>query len=139
MFQKQQTKNVTKCLAYLLYGSVFSLPSPSSNIDAWSFWHVASLLYLGHKGYVKSTKSASCFQIDDFKPNEFGPTDHIPSRNVCCIAQASFQCASLKTVRATSSGRYLNFRGRAAHHSISPALPITDNLQVYICHGLNYL
>ena len=30
-----------KRLAYLLYGSVASLLSPSSNIEAWPIWHVA--------------------------------------------------------------------------------------------------
>ena len=40
-----------KYLAYLLYGSVASLPSPSSNIEAWSYGtslRFASLLHLGH-------------------------------------------------------------------------------------------
>ena len=38
-------------LAYLLYGSVASLPSPSSNIEAWPYGtypRFASLLHLGH-------------------------------------------------------------------------------------------
>ena len=38
-----------------LYGSVASLPSPSSNIEAWSYgtWlRFASLLHLGYYGYV---------------------------------------------------------------------------------------
>ena len=37
--------------SYLLHGSVASLPSPSSNIEAWPYgtWlHFASLLHLGH-------------------------------------------------------------------------------------------
>ena len=40
-----------KRLAYLLYGSVASLPSPSSNIEAWPYGtslRFASLLHLGH-------------------------------------------------------------------------------------------
>ena len=40
-----------KKLSYLLYGSVASLPSPSSNIEAWPYGtslHFASLLHLGH-------------------------------------------------------------------------------------------
>ena len=40
-----------KYLAYLLYGSVASLPSPSSSIEAWpysTFFRFASLLHLGH-------------------------------------------------------------------------------------------
>ena len=40
-----------KRLKYLLYGSVFSLPSPSSNIEAWPYGtslRFASLLHLGH-------------------------------------------------------------------------------------------
>ena len=40
-----------KWLAYLLYGSVASLPSPSSNIEAWPYGtslRFASLLHLGH-------------------------------------------------------------------------------------------
>ena len=40
-----------KDLAYLLYGSVASLPSPSSNIEAWPYGtslRFASLLHLGH-------------------------------------------------------------------------------------------
>ena len=41
--------------SYLLYGSVTSLPSPSSNIEAWPYGtslRFASLLHLGHQGYV---------------------------------------------------------------------------------------
>ena len=34
-----------KVLACLLYGSVASLPSPSSNIEAWPYWHVAPLRF----------------------------------------------------------------------------------------------
>ena len=34
-----------KRLACLLYGSVASLPSPSSNIEAWPYWHVAPLRF----------------------------------------------------------------------------------------------
>ena len=40
-----------KRLAYSLYGSVASLPSPSSNIEAWPYGtslRFASLLHLGH-------------------------------------------------------------------------------------------
>ena len=40
-----------KILSYLLYGSVASLPSPSSNIEAWPYGtslRFASLLHLGH-------------------------------------------------------------------------------------------
>ena len=40
-----------KYLSYLLYGSVASLPSPSSNIEAWPYGtslRFASLLHLGH-------------------------------------------------------------------------------------------
>ena len=41
-----------KRLAYLLYGSVASLPSPSSHIEAWPYdstsLRFASLLHLGH-------------------------------------------------------------------------------------------
>ena len=40
-----------KKLKYLLYGSVASLPSPSSNIEAWPYGtslRFASLLHLGH-------------------------------------------------------------------------------------------
>ena len=40
-----------KRLAYMLYGSVASLPSPSSNIEAWpngTSLRFASLLHLGH-------------------------------------------------------------------------------------------
>ena len=40
-----------KRLANLLYGSVASLPSPSSNIEAWPYGtslSFASLLHLGH-------------------------------------------------------------------------------------------
>ena len=40
-----------KYLAYLLYGSVASLPSPRSNIEAWPYGtslRFASLLHLGH-------------------------------------------------------------------------------------------
>ena len=38
-------------ITYLLYGSVASLPSPSSNIEAWPYGtslRFASLLHLGH-------------------------------------------------------------------------------------------
>ena len=41
-------------LAYFLYGSVASLLSPSSNIEAWPYGtslRFASLLHLGHQGY----------------------------------------------------------------------------------------
>ena len=41
-----------KRLAYLLYGSVASLPSPSSNIEAWPYGtslRFASLLHLEHR------------------------------------------------------------------------------------------
>ena len=34
-----------KRFKYLLYGSVASLPSPSSNIEAWPYWHVAPLRF----------------------------------------------------------------------------------------------
>ena len=40
-----------KRFKYLLYGSVASLPSPSSNIEAWPYGtslRFASLLHLGH-------------------------------------------------------------------------------------------
>ena len=42
---------VDKKMSYLLYGSVASLPSPSSNIESWPFGtslRFASLLHLGH-------------------------------------------------------------------------------------------
>ena len=42
-------------ITYLLYGSVASLPSPSSNIEAWPYGkslRFVSLLNLGHLGYV---------------------------------------------------------------------------------------
>ena len=44
-----------KRLAYLLYDSVASLPSQSRNIEAWPYGmtlRFASLLHLGHYGYV---------------------------------------------------------------------------------------
>ena len=44
-----------KRLSYLLCGSVASLPSPSSNIEAWPYGtslRFASLLHLGHWGCV---------------------------------------------------------------------------------------
>ena len=40
-----------RILSYLLYGSVASLPSPSSNIEAWPYGtslRFASLLHSGH-------------------------------------------------------------------------------------------
>ena len=45
----------TNLLAYLLYVSVASLPSPSSNMEAWpngTSPRFASLLHLRHQGYV---------------------------------------------------------------------------------------
>ena len=44
-----------RIISYLLYGSVASLSSPSSNIEAWPYGtslRFASLLHSGHKGYV---------------------------------------------------------------------------------------
>ena len=50
-FKKRPGRLGLKSLAYLLYGSVASLPSPSSNIEAWPYGtslRFASLLHLGH-------------------------------------------------------------------------------------------
>ena len=49
--KRDKTVDFQKYLAYLLYGSVASLPSPSSNIEAWPYGtslRFASLLHLGH-------------------------------------------------------------------------------------------
>ena len=52
MRQKNSTSAIIFiCLAYLLYDSVASLPSQSSNIETWSYGtslRFASLLHLGH-------------------------------------------------------------------------------------------
>ena len=68
--------DLLKRLAKLSYGSVASLPSPSSNIEAWPYGtslRFALLLHLGYYGYVNIadyviilTKSHTCLQLSEF-------------------------------------------------------------------------
>ena len=63
---------------FVVWLSVASLPSPSSNIEAWPYGtslRFASLLHLGHYGYesiadyvtiIISTKSDTRFQLSEF-------------------------------------------------------------------------
>ena len=53
--QIDQITDIVEEVRYLLYGLVASFPSPSSNIEAWSYGtslRFASLLHLRHLGYV---------------------------------------------------------------------------------------
>ena len=53
--QIDQLTNLFEGVSILLYGSVASLPPPSSNIEAWQYGtslRFALLLHLGHEGYV---------------------------------------------------------------------------------------
>ena len=80
-------------LIYLLYGSVASLPSPSSNIEAWPYGtslRFASLLHLGHKEYLNiadyviliiPTKFDARFQLIELMITNFAFLDLI----TCCF------------------------------------------------------
>ena len=67
-----------RILSYLLYGSVASLPSPSSNIEAWPYGtslRFASLLHSGHLGYVN---------ISDYVIKISTRVVSIPFKNLVC-------------------------------------------------------
>ena len=67
-----------RVLSYLLYGSVVSLPSPSSNIEAWpngTSLRFASLLHSGHWDYVN---------ISDYVIKVSIQVVSIPFKNLVC-------------------------------------------------------